>query len=57
MWTDFIEVYPYRDGWTWDCRVCFVSGDDSPDQVNAEFEAEGHYEEVHVDKHPWEVPC
>ena len=57
MWTDFIEVFPYRDGWTWDCRVCFISGDDSPDRENAEYEAEGHYEEVHVDKHPWEVPC
>lgn len=57
MWTDCIEVFPYRGGWTWDCLVCLISGDDSPDRVNAEFEAEGHYEEVHVDKHPWEVSC
>lgn len=60
MLLDFIEVHQIgEDSWSWSCHDCVVSGDVSPDEVNAEYEAEQHILEKHTDLQPWEkeVPC
>lgn len=60
MLLDFIEVHQIGDdSWSWSCHDCMVSGDVSPDGVNAEYEAEQHILEKHTDLQPWEkeVPC
>lgn len=60
MLLDFIEVHQIGDDlWTWSCHDCMVSGDASPDEVNAEYEAEQHMLVKHTDLQPWEeeVPC
>lgn len=60
MLLDFIEVHQIGDdSWTWSCHDCMVSGDVSPDDVNAEYEAEQHILVKHTDLQPWEeeVPC
>jgi len=49
---DYMKVFEYKGGWSWDCKECMVSGDNSPDRIGAEFEAEEHIQFHHTDLQP-----
>ena len=54
---DYMLVFEVRPGeWTWECTACIsvAGGDMSPDEENAEYDAEQHYVLKHTDLHPWE---